>query len=219
MCGRFSQTAAEKNTLLKRFRVKTTPTKLKPRYNIAPSQGVDVILNTSPDEITSVRWGLIPFWAKDEKIAYKMINARAETIFEKPSFRMPIKKQRCLIIADGFYEWQRTEDGKQPYRICLKDESLFAFAGIWDAWKRGEEEVLSCSIITIAANALVAKVHDRMPVILPPDQEALWLSDASPDEIKSLLKPYPASRMKAYPISTAVNAPSNNAPEIWTEIK
>ncbi len=130
MCGRFTQTQAEKEKILKRFRLKKIDHKLVPRYNIAPGQDVPVILNETPDELSMVRWGLIPFWAKDEKIAYKMINARAETITEKPAYRHSIKKKRCLIIADGFYEWQRKAGQKTPYRICLKDEQPFAMAGI-----------------------------------------------------------------------------------------
>lgn len=137
MCGRYGFTNADKEKVKKTFRLKKIDFDLVPRYNIAPGQDVTVILNEMPEELTLARWGLVPFWSKDEKSGYKMINARSETIFEKPSFREPIKKKRCLIPADLFYEWKKADDGKQPYCIRLKSKELFAFAGIWDCWKKG----------------------------------------------------------------------------------
>lgn len=214
MCGRFSQTTAEKEKLFKRFRITSSKAKLIPRYNIAPSQKIAVIMNESPDELSMIRWGLIPFWAKDDKMSYKMINARSETIFEKPSYRASIKKKRCLILSDGFYEWQKNKGGKQPYRICMKDEGLFAFAGVWDCWRRVDEDVLTCSIITTPANSLLKPIHERMPVILPPDREQDWLSDIPADQVRELLKPYDPVEMKAYPVSTAVNIPTHDSADL-----
>jgi putative SOS response-associated peptidase YedK len=156
--------------------------------------------------------GLVPFWADDPKIGYSTINARAETVATKPSFREAFKKRRCLIVADGFYEWQKTGGQMQPYLIHLKDDSPFAFAGLWDRWKRGDQAINSCSIIVTEPNAVLEPIHDRMPVILSPDDYGLWLD---PDvegakRLQSLLRPYPADEMEAYPISTLVNNPRND---------
>ncbi|MBZ0165757.1 MAG: SOS response-associated peptidase [Candidatus Omnitrophica bacterium] len=214
MCGRFAQTRTEKETLLKRFRLKKIVEDLVPRFNIAPGQNVPVILNENPSELTQVRWGLIPFWSKDDKIGYKMINARAETIGEKPAFRNSLKKKRCLIIADGFYEWQKRTDGKHPYRICRADGEPFAFAGIWDSWQQDDKEIRTCSIITTGPNTLMKDIHDRMPVILQEDQEEAWLSNIPVVEARQLLRPCPPDDLKAYEISKLVNSPSNNEADI-----
>jgi putative SOS response-associated peptidase YedK len=162
------------------------------------------------------RWGLVPHWAKDIKIGYKMINARSETILEKPSFRTAFKKRRCLIPADGFYEWKKEgadNKAKQPFHFGMKDDSLFAFAGIWEQWKSPEGTVLeTCAILTTTPNELVADVHDRMPVILPPTQYELWLS-AEPErvaQLQNLLVPFAADAMKRYPVSSMVNSPKND---------
>ena len=161
-------------------------------------------------------WGLIPSWAKDPAIGNKMINARAETVSEKPSFRSAFKKRRCLILADGFYEWQKTDDGKQPYHIKMEDDSPFAFAGLWEAWDKYGEEIRSGTIITTDANDLMNEIHHRMPVILHPEDYGLWL-DPDFDEkeaLTSLLKPYPSDAMEAYPVSRRVNKPANNEPSV-----
>jgi len=218
MCGRYAFTKTEGKKLKERFRLKKIPKDLKPRYNISPTQDVPVILNVLPQEITMVRWGLIPHWAKDENLKYSMINAKAETITEKPTYRGPIKSRRCLVIADSFYEWKKAEGTKQPYRIFLKNEELFAFAGIWDCWKKDDKMINSCSIITIDPNEMMSNIHDRMPVILPPEKEEEWLSAVSVDKALKLLNAYDEKKMEAYEISTLVNSPSNNTQEVLNPV-
>lgn len=162
----------------------------------------------------TLRWGLIPSWADDPGIGARMINARSETVAEKPSFRRAFKDRRCLIPADGFYEWQRTNGGKQPYYFQTEDRRPFAFAGLWESWSREGEEIHSCAILTTNANDLVGEIHPRMPVILPPEDYDLWLDpDArESDLLLPLLRPYPAGDMQAHPVSRKVNKPSNNDP-------
>ena len=161
-----------------------------------------------------LRWGLIPSWADDPSIGNKMINARAETVSEKPSFRTPFKHRRCLVLTNGFYEWLRTPEGKQPYYLHVKDGSPFGFAGLWETWRDGEE-IRSCTIITTEANQLVGEVHSRMPVILPPEDYELWLDPEFEEKqaLTSVLRPYPSDGMEAYPVSRRVNSSSNNAPD------
>jgi len=214
MCGRIALVKTDKEKVKKRFKLKKAPEDLKPRYNIAPSQNIPVILNESPDELNYVRWGLIPSWAKEINTKYSMINARAESITEKPAYRGPIRHKRCLIIVDAFYEWQKTNGQKQPYCIRMKDDNLFAFAGIWDHWEKDGQSLRTCSIITTAANTMMQNIHERMPVILPADREEQWLSDLKLDEALQLLKPYDPKMMKAYEISTLVNSPSNDVAEV-----
>jgi putative SOS response-associated peptidase YedK len=208
MCGRFSLTQLENLAAL--FRLTYMACELTQRYNIAPSQSSPVILNDQPDTLQGVQWGLIPSWAKESKIGYSMINARAETVDQKPSFRGPFKRQRCLVLADGFYEWQKTTLGKQPFRITLKDETPFAFAGIWDSWDdpKRKKTLKTFSIITTSANELMESIHERMPVILPKKDEAAWLDSKLP------LKPYAPRSMNAYPISKLVNSPANDVPAV-----
>ena len=163
-----------------------------------------------------MRWGLIPPWAKDPAIGYKMINARCETLAEKFSFRKPLKEHRCLIIADGFYEWQAQGPVKQPMRIMLKSGESFGFAGLWDEWKSPMGDIIqSCAIITTEANELLKSVHDRMPVILPTEAEDVWLNPQTHDPVVllPLLKPYPAEEMKVYPVSTIMNSARHDTPE------
>ena len=158
---------------------------------------------------------MIPFWAKDSSIGNKLINAKAETIHEKPSFKNAFRSRRCLVLSDGFFEWKKTRD-KIPYRITLKKGEPFAMAGIWEKWNSPEGlQVRSFSIITTGPNALMEKIHDRMPVILPSREERTWLGNTGPDELLSLLKPYPAGEMEAYPVSRLVNNPKNDTPEIF----
>ena len=159
MCGRFSQSKS-KQDIKKRFNVERVPENLPELYNIAPQQNAPVVLNAFPSELVLARFGLVPSWSKDEKPAYSMINARAETIFEKPTYKRLIKSKRCLVISDGFYEWQKRVDKKIPHRIFLKSEEPFAFAGIWDHWGQGENQFYSFSIITTTPNKLVATIHD-----------------------------------------------------------
>lgn len=191
------------------------PPEITPRYNIAPTQQVPIVrLNQAGDrELSQVRWGLVPFWAKDPAIGNKMINARAETITSKPGFRDAYKKTRCLIPASGFYEWAKLADGsKQPVHIGLKDDGPFAFAGLWARWgQKGEDPLETCTIITTEANELCQPVHDRMPVILAPDSYQRWLDTAQPDPA-ALLRPYPSTEMRAYPVSKRVSSPNNDDP-------
>ena len=183
------------------------------RYNVAPSQNVPVVVDIEGLKLESFKWGLIPHWAKDAKVGYRMINARAETVDAKPAFRTIFRRRRCLIPADGFYEWHKDGSVKQPYRITLKDESLFCFAGLWDSWQAPSGETInSCIIITTTPNELMANIHDRMPVILPQELETVWLDPEIHDTgfLKQMLRPYLADQMTAYEISTLVNSPKNN---------
>ncbi|HEV3023151.1 MAG TPA: SOS response-associated peptidase [Pirellulales bacterium] len=186
---------------------------LQPRYNIAPSQPVAVVRLAQNDgrELAFLKWGLVPSWADDPAIGYKMINARGETVATKPSFRKAFKVRRCLVVADGFYEWQKTNGGgkKQPHYIRLKDDVPFAFAGLWEHWVREGQEIDSCTIITTDANELMAPIHDRMPVIMAPADYELWLDPAvqEVERLQPLLRPFAAGEMKAYPVSTMVNNP------------
>ena len=193
------------------------PAQLRSSYNIAPTQPVAVVLQRDgANLLEEMVWGLIPFWAKARDIGSRMINARAETLAEKPSFRRPLAGQRCLVAADGFYEWRRTEQGKMPMFIGLKSRHPFGFAGLYDAWPSPEGETIrSCTIITTGANDLVRTIHDRMPVILPRECEADWLSPGvrSNADLLALLRPYPAHEMEAYAVSRLVNSPGNNTPE------
>jgi putative SOS response-associated peptidase YedK len=196
----------------------SVPDEITPRYNVAPSQHVAVVPNNGENRIEFFRWGLIPSWAKDPKIGNRMINARSETLAEKPSFRVAYRRRRCLVLADGFYEW-RKEAGrktKTPMYIRLESGQPFAFAGLWEAWCSPEDQtVLSCTIITTTPNTLVEKIHNRMPVVLAPEAYDLWLDpgEQSPERLNEWLRPYPASQMSAYAVSTVVNSPSNDVPD------
>lgn len=216
MCGRFSLTHSA-SAIAKAFQLTEVPS-LIPHYNIAPSQQVAAIAAGENGEkrLQSMKWGLIPSWAKDLKIGSKLINARSETLGEKPSFRSAFKRRRCLIVADGFYEWCRQGKDKQPYYIHLNNRELFAFAGLWERWQpEGEEAVISCTIVTTEANHLMAAIHHRMPVILSPDSYDRWLDAdlTETSELQSLLTPYPSDRMEAYPVSKVVNSPANDRAE------
>ena len=218
MCGRFSFSPLAK-IIEDRFDVKVDSS-YKPRYNSAPSQNLAVITNVDPGRITFMKWGLVPFWAKDPKIGNRMINAISETIAEKPAFRNAFKKKRCLIPADSFYEWKRlSPKEKIPYRILLKDESLFAMAGIWESWKSPGGELLNTfSILTTSPNILMENIHDRMPVILQREDEQKWLADENPEALHDLLKPFDENRMTAYPISKLVNSPFNEEEKIHEKV-
>ncbi|RSK46103.1 SOS response-associated peptidase [Hymenobacter perfusus] len=226
MCGRYTFTAP-RDLVKERFGV-SLPNDLFATYNAAPSQLLPVITNTTPDTVQLFQWGLLPAWVKDLKTAIKPINARAETLAEKPSFRQLLQRRRCLVLADSFYEWQAPSAGskgpKKPYRILLQNEEPFAFAGLWDQWvNRDTGEVHpTFTIITTAPNSLMQPIHARMPVILPTrEAEHMWLNDtASDQDYQGLLQPYVAEQMQAYTVSTEVNSPGNNsaacaAPFIW----
>lgn len=213
MCGRFSLTTDEA-TLNERFRLAGGVAPYVARYNCAPAQNLAVITSEAPECLSYFRWGLIPFWAKDEKIGNRLINARAESIEDKPSFRNAFRQRRCLVPADGFYEW-KSSNGKTPYRIMLKDNQPFAMAGIWETWKNPEGKIIKTfSIITTTANELMKNIHDRMPVILPPEFEGIWLKSNDIREIRELLQPFESERMQAYEVSKLVNSPRNESPAL-----
>ena len=193
---------------------------LLPRFNIAPQSEAPVILAGGEGRrLVAMRWGLVPSWSKDPSSAYRMINARAETAPEKPSFRGPFRRQRALVPADGFYEWKREGETKRPFALRLSSKEPFAMAGLWDRWKTPDGgELLSFTILTTSANPLVSQVHDRMPVILPREAEGAWLDPTqSETALKSLLVPY-AGEMEAVPIGKAVNNPRNDGPELLTPV-
>ena len=219
MCGRFS--IADFKWFEERFQLTIKFPDLKPNYNVAPSQDVPVIRNRGANQCALFKWGLIPFWAKDPSMGYKMINARAETVDEKPSFKHCLQRKRCLIVADGFYEWKKEGTTKRPHRITLKNQELFGFAGLWDTWKSPTGEfVNSCAILTTTPNELMEPIHNRMPVILPREVESVWLDQSIVDSqfLKSLLVPYPADLMMAYEVSTFVNSVKNNGPECLVSV-
>ncbi|MBW4644097.1 MAG: SOS response-associated peptidase [Goleter apudmare HA4340-LM2] len=217
MCGRFTlkQPAA---AIAQAFDVQLVPD-LAAQYNIAPTQMVNTVLchlESHQRQVQQLRWGLIPSWAKDPKIGAKLINARSETVTEKPSFRSAFKRRRCLIVADGFYEWQRQQGKKQPFYFHLQDSQPFGFAGLWEQWRSPEgQEIASCTILTTAANELLQPIHDRMPVIVAPTDYNLWLDPQvqTPETLQHILLPYPAQAMTAYPVSTLVNNSRHNTPE------
>ena len=216
MCGRYSLTATAKKLAETFVDYADVPADMPPRYNIAPSQPIAVIANNERHQVEFFQWGLIPSWAKDPKIGNRMINARSETLAEKPSFRTAYRRRRCLVLADGFYEWRRNPDkSKTPMYIQLEDQAPFAFAGLWEVWHSPQADtILSCTILTTEPNDLMTSIHNRMPVILPRDAYAQWLdpNEQKPDQLQLLLKPYPAEEMIAHPVSTVVNNPSNDVP-------
>jgi putative SOS response-associated peptidase YedK len=214
MCGRFTL-ALDADGLQQAFPGFTLPPRVAPRYNIAPTQPVLAVPNNDKNQIEYMVWGLIPGWAKDTKIGNQMINARAETLGEKPSFKNAYKRRRCLILADGFYEWKKEGSGKTPMFVHLKDREPFALAGLWEIWHPGDESIVSCTIITTEPNELMATLHNRMPVILPQSAWNEWLDPAErqPHTLNELLTPYPADQMQAYAVSPMVNSPANDAPE------
>lgn len=217
MCGRFTLSQPS-DAIASAFNLPEIPS-LEPRYNIAPTQLIPAILTTpgqNDKHLQMLYWGLIPSWAKDASIGAKMINARAETASEKPSFKNALKRRRCLIIADGFYEWQRQDGKKQPYYFRLESGQPFAFAGLWENWHSSEgETITSCTILTTEANDLLRPIHDRMPVILDAKDYDTWLDPEvqKPELIQPFLHPYPAKLMHSYAVSTKVNNPKNNTPE------
>jgi putative SOS response-associated peptidase YedK len=215
MCGRYSLTS-KLNNLQARFDVEAGNLVYRPRYNVAPTQDVLALLNDGRNRAGFLRWGLIPFWAKDPRIGSRMINARAETVAEKPAFRRALRKQRCLVLADGFYEWKKEGGAKVPMYIASRSREPFGMAGLWETWKSPSGELLhSCAIITTAANSLMEPIHDRMPVILSQEAEATWLDAGidDPGALTRLLVPCPAAELEAYPVSTLVNSPRNDDPE------
>lgn len=217
MCGRFSL-GTPAVQLAELFRLDEVPP-WTPRYNIAPTQPVLTVVQTSDDSkrlARLLRWGLIPMWAEGPNAGTRMINARAETVATKPAFRRAFRERRCLVLADGFYEWQRQNHHKQPFYIRLRDGRPFAFAGLWERWVPPDGQPLdSCTIITTVANDLIKPLHVRMPVLLAPGNYDVWLDPSfrEAEHLQALLHPYAADEMMTYPVSTRVNNPANDSPE------
>ena len=213
MCGRYVY-AAQRDENRRAFPQFVFSDEMPKRYNIAPGQNITAIANTHEPRADTFKWGLIPAWAKDHKIGNRLINARGETLAEKPSFRTAYKKQRCLIPATGFYEWRRNGRTKTPMHIAFKSGAPFAFAGLWDVWHAPTgERIQSCTIITTEPNDLMAAIHNRMPVILPADAYDAWLAPEERTDLRELLVPYTAREMIAHPVSTLVNSPRNDTPD------
>ena len=218
MCGRFTLRAPA-SVVAEQFALFEVPP-FAPRFNIAPTQPVAVVRCTpqrpqTGRELVHLRWGLIPTWAKDPAIGNRMINARSETAAQKPAYRAALRRRRCLLPADGFYEWQRSGKRKQPFLIRMDDDGLFALAGLWESWQAPDgSHIESCTILTTGPNDLVEPIHDRMPVILAADDYSLWLEPAieEPDRLAPLLRPFPSQRMVAHPVGTHVNSPVNDDP-------
>ncbi len=222
MCGRYTL-RTKLNQILAEFEASARP-EYQPvaRYNVAPTQMVAAVRQAEDGhrELVPLKWGLIPSWAKDEKIAYSTINARAETVAEKPAFRSAFKRRRCLVVADGYYEWQivggtEKKPIKQPHLIQFPNGRPFGMAGLWERWTQGEKPVESCTIIVTSANSQLARIHDRMPVILNREQYAVWLDPEfqAVDELKAMLRSLPDDVMTDVPVSTVVNSPKNDVPE------
>lgn len=214
MCGRFTLTA-DATLLQERFACDTAALSYTPSYNIAPGQDVVAVVNTGEKRAENLRWGLVPAWAKDPRIGNRMINARAETVAEKPSFRQALRQRRCLVLADGFYEWHRTASSKVPMYIRLRSQQPFAFAGLWEVWRDPSGIPLStCTILTTAANELMQSIHQRMPVILASTAAAVWLDQhvTAPDELLPLLVPCESASMETYAVSPTVNSARHNSP-------
>lgn len=218
MCGRFTLRASA-SVIAEQFALFELPP-FTARFNIAPSQPVPVI-RLQPEkpnpqrELVWLQWGLIPSWAESPALGSRLINARAESAAEKPAFRTAIRRRRCLVIADGFYEWQTTDKAKQPYFIHLRDNRPFAFAGMWEAWEGPDRSMLeTCTVITTEPNELMRPIHNRMPVILPPDAYATWLNPAiqDPRRLATLLVPYTGDGLQAHAVDTFVNTPTHDSP-------
>lgn len=216
MCGRFAL-VTEKKILEMLYQLEIRED-LRPRYNIAPSQDI-LALRRSPEdgnrELVSLKWGLVPFWAKDASIGNRMINARSETAAEKPSFRNAFKKRRLLIPASGFFEWKKEGGARQPYYVYAKNNRPFSLAGLWERWDKGEQPIESCTILTTEPNNLLVSLHDRMPVIIMPGDFEKWLDPlTASSELHQLLKPYPPGEMVLHPVSRQVNKSAHDSPEL-----
>ncbi len=218
MCGRFTLTLPAE-ALMTLFELPYVPP-LEPRYNIAPSQPVAAVRldsKTGERSLDMLKWGLVPFWAKDPKIGNRLINARSETAAEKPAFRAAFRHRRCLVAADGFYEWQKLASGKQPFYVRLRDGGGFGIAGLWERWESEDgDRIDSCTLLTTDANDTLRPIHARMPVIVPPAKHRLWLDEGASDQrgLQEILKPLPDEELEAYPVSTTVNSPGNDGPEL-----
>jgi putative SOS response-associated peptidase YedK len=221
MCGRFEIHSALE-IIAKIFGIDAVAFDYRPNYNVTPGQEVLIVVGDGKRRLALSRWGFLPSWAKDLTDGYKMINARAETAAEKPSFRQAFQNQRCLVVADGFYEWKKEGAAKKPYYVRLRSGRPFAFAGLYNLWKSpGGEEIRTCTIITTDANELIRPIHDRMPVIAPPDRYDIWLDEKVQEKavLQTVLKPYPSGDLDLYAVTPKVNSPKNNSPENIQEIK
>lgn len=216
MCGRFTL-SYKANELQLAFDLKEVPEEWQPRYNLAPTQPIAAVLDAEKRKLEFLYWGLVPSWAKDVSIGSKMINARAETVAEKPSFRAAFQRRRCLILADGFYEWKKFQQknvASQPYYIKRKDSAPFAFAGLWEIWQSPDGgELWSGTIITCPANEMIQSIHPRMPVILDKTNMWQWLQAENPGKAQQMLVPYDPDQMEMYPVSRGVNNPQKDSPE------
>lgn len=211
MCGRTTLTITADD--LERTFGYEVPADYRPRYNVAPTQNqLAIVEGEGGAGFRELYWGLVPWWSDDPGIGSRLINARAESLFEKPAFRDSAKERRCLIVVDGFYEWQAATGGKRPHRIHRVDDRPFTLAGIWDRWKGGGEVLESCSIVTTKPNSVVEPLHDRMPVIIEPDDRKRWLLSSDPDQLRELLVPGDESQLAAYEVSRAVNDTANDSP-------
>ena len=213
MCGRFTLHTPE-SQIREAFNLEhTEPLGLKPRYNIAPSQEIPIIRDTDTgQEMVMARWGLVPHWSKESKSKYSTINARIESITEKPTYRSSFQRKRCLIPADGFYEWKQVNGNKVPHHIRMRDGSVFAFAGLWDRWEGNDDSIESCTIIVMPSNEVMKPIHERMPAIIAPAHYDLWLDTRITDkeEIMQYLTSALSSQLTAYPVSTWVNVPKHD---------
>ncbi|HMQ38880.1 MAG TPA: SOS response-associated peptidase [Micropruina sp.] len=219
MCGRFIQCTSG-DRLAERFHL-SAPPDLTPRYNVAPSQPVGAVRGAEGRrEWVALRWGLIPAWSPEPRTSYSTINARAETVADKPTYRHAFRRRRCLIPADGFYEWRKIGSGKQPYCIAPADGEPVAFAGLWERWERDGQALESCTILVTQANALIAPIHDRMPVILDPADEARWLDPTLTDPVapQALLIPCPPERLRLWPVGVAVNSARHDGPDLMAPV-
>ena len=216
MCGRYSL-AADLEDIQQRFELFDSELTYSLRYNIAATQPVLAVTSEEGKQSAYLRWGLIPSWAKAASVDNRLINARAETVIERPRFRTALARRRYLVLADGFYEWQRVGNARRPMRIVMTSGEPFAFAGLWDSWRDPAGDIIkSCTVITTEANELLRPIHNRMPVILPKELESFWLDDEvqDPFALGDILSPYPAQAMQAYEVSSLVNRPSNEGPEV-----
>lgn len=214
MCGRFTLHTSRADLQLA-FKGFVFPDDVEPRYNIAPTLNILFVANDGTREVRQAKWGLVPAWAKDVRIGNRMINARAETLAQKPAFKDAYRKRRCLVLADGFYEWRKEEDGtKTPIYVQMEDARPFAFGGLWDVWRGEASPITSCTIVTTKPNRLLAPIHDRMPEILPSESYDLWLDPDTeePEILNGLLVPYPEDDMSARPVSKYVNSTKNEGP-------
>lgn len=219
MCGRYTITVTLEELMVRYMIDETTVPFHRPKYNVAPGQQVLAVIRDSggKNRLGELKWGLVPPWADDVKVGYMMINARSETAASKPAFKGPLQRKRCILPADGFYEWQKTARGKQPMRITLKTRSVFSLAGLYETWTSPNGEKLStCTILTTHPNEVVSPIHDRMPVILKPEHEDVWLDREQQDVpyLMSLLQPFPSDQLEAYPVAASVGNVRNDDPSL-----